>query len=335
MLNVVAFHSLAEEHLAQIVAVSSDIRLSVGVPADRVAEIRAKSGAFPVDDIESLLPQADVLFTFRLVDDLLRKAPRLKWIQFASAGVDKAMEAGLLQSDLILTTSSGIHAVPIGEYVLGSMLMFAHHFHQAARQQAGHQWAHYASSELRDKTLGIVGYGHIGREVARLALCFGMQVIAMTSQAPGSGAREEGQAQAVTLLAPARLRDLLAQSDYVLVSVPLVTSTHRLIGESELRAMRPSAFLVNISRGRVIDEAALVRVLQEKRIAGAGLDVFETEPLPGDSPLWDMENVILTPHSAGSHQRYNERATALFCDNLRRYLAGEPLINQVDKLRGY
>ncbi len=184
MLNVVAFHRLEEEYLAQIAAVSPEIHLRVGLPQERLAEAAGKPTHFPPADIEELLPQADVLFTFRLVDNLLRQAPRLKWIHFASAGVDRAVQAGLLQSDLLLTTSSGIHAIPIGEYVLATMLMFTHRFPQAMRQQMSHTWKRYDRPELRDKTLGIVGYGHIGQEVARLALAFGMKVVATKSTLP-------------------------------------------------------------------------------------------------------------------------------------------------------
>lgn len=331
MTEVVAYHELEEEHLQRIAAVSPQVRLRVGVPARQLAERRDGSSAFQPEDIEALLPQAEVLFGFRLVDDLVRKAPRLKWIHFASAGVDRAVEAGLMSSDLILTTSSGIHATPIGEYVLASMLMFTHRFHQALRQQDRHAWQRYDAPELRDRTLGIVGYGHIGREVARLALAFGMKVVAIRRGAPARA----GRSARVTVLAPEQLPRLLAESDYVLLSVPLIGETHHLLGEAQLRGMKPTAYLVNISRGKVVDEAALARALREGWIAGAGLDVFEKEPLPAESPLWGMDNVILTPHIAGSHQRYNERATALFCENLRRYLDGRPLLNLVDKKRGY
>jgi phosphoglycerate dehydrogenase-like enzyme len=170
--------------------------------------------------------------------------------------------------------------------------------------------------------------------VARLALAFGMKVVA-TQSSVTSPQRISVPGGAVELLPANHLHALLSRSDFVVVSVPLVQETVKLIGEPELRAMKPTAFLVNISRGRVLDEAALTRALSERWIAGAGLDVFEKEPLPADSPLWDMENVILTPHIAGSHERYNERATALFCENLRRYLSGQPLLNVVDKVKGY
>jgi len=330
MLNVVIFHRLEEPYLEQIAAVSLEIRLLVAVSQERLPEARQQPTRFPPADIEEVLPEAQVLFTIRLPDDLLRKAPRLRWIHFATAGVERAAEAGLFNSPIILTTSSGIHAVSIGEHVMGCLIMFAHRFLGALRQQRDHIWKRYENAELRDKTLGIVGYGHIGQEVARLALAFGMKVIA--TKARVSPDLETGQ---VELLPATRLGDLLARSDYVVIAVPLTPETERLLGERELRAMKPTAILVNVSRGRVIDEAALIRALQEGWIAGAALDVFEKEPLPPDSPLWDMENVIVTPHIAGSHERYNERATALFCENLRRYLAGQPLLNLVDKKRGY
>lgn len=330
MLNVVTFHRLEEPYLKQIAAVSPEIRLLVAMPRERLAEAKGQATCFPPADIEEVLPEAQVLFTIRLPDDLLRKAPRLRWIHFATAGVERAAEAGLLASDIIFTTSSGIHATSIGEHVMACLIIFAHHFLRAWRQQREHVWKRYENVELRDKTLGIVGYGHLGQEVARLALAFGVKVVATKARVSSDLA-----AGPVEILPATRLNDLLARSDYVVITVPLTPETERLIGEKELRAMKPTAILVNVSRGRVIDEAALIRALQERWIAGAALDVFEKEPLPPDNPLWDMENVVITPHIAGSHERYNERATALFCENLRRYLAGQPLLNVVDKERGY
>lgn len=332
--NTVVYHRLEDEYLQQIAAVSPQINLHVGLPAHRLTDPKAQSASFPPEDIETLLPTTEVLFAFRLPDGLAQKAPGLRWVQFATAGVEQARDAGLFASDVIITSSSGIHAKPMGEYVLASMLMFVHKFPLAQRQQMAHTWKTYTGAELGDKTLGIVGYGRIGREVARLALAFGMKVVA-TQSSVTSPQRISVPGGAVELLPANHLHALLSRSDFVVVSVPLVQETVKLIGEPELRAMKPTAFLVNISRGRVLDEAALTRALSERWIAGAGLDVFEKEPLPADSPLWGMENVILTPHIAGSHERYNERATALFCENLRRYLSGQPLLNVVDKVKGY
>jgi phosphoglycerate dehydrogenase-like enzyme len=179
--------------------------------------------------------------------------------------------------------------------------------------------------------VGIVGLGHIGREVARLAKAFGMRVLATRRSA-----RKSRRAKYVDhLFSPDKLRDLLSESDYVVLTLALTPETRGIIGEAELRSMKPTAYLINVARGGLVDEAALVRALEEQRIAGAGLDVFTTEPLPQDSPLWGFENVIISPHIAGGMEDYVARATAVFCENLRRYLGGRRLINVVDKGKGY
>ena len=190
--------------------------------------------------------------------------------------------------------------------------------------------------------MGIVGYGSIGREVGRLGKAFGMRVLALRRSA---GQAKEGYASEHTgdragaipeqFYTPDQLHQMLSRCDYVVVALPLTHETKHLVGEAELRAMKASAYLVNIARGAIVDEQALVRALREGWIAGAGLDVFEREPLPDDSPLWAMDNVLISPHVAGFTPRYDERATALFVENLGRYLSGEPLLNLVDKTRGY
>jgi phosphoglycerate dehydrogenase-like enzyme len=184
---------------------------------------------------------------------------------------------------------------------------------------------------LRGKTVGIIGLGHIGREVARLSKAFGMNVIATRRSATRTS-----RARYVDRLLPSKqMPSLLEESDFVVISVPHTPETHHLIGEKELGMMKPAAYIINIARGGIIDEEALIRALDEKRIAGAGLDVTEREPLPADSRLWDFDNVILSPHVSGGQENYVARATELFCDNLRRYLAGKKLRNVIDRKRGY
>jgi phosphoglycerate dehydrogenase-like enzyme len=333
-LNIVVFNQIEDSCVAAIAAVSPYLQVRIGAPTAQLPKAQLRNILYPPADINELLGEAEVLFTFKPPDNLLARAPKLKWIQFFSAGVDQVADLGLESTDIILTTTSGMHAGPMSEFVLGTMLMFAHWFPRALRQQLAHQWKRFAAGELAGKTVGIVGYGHIGKAVARLALTFGMEVLA-TQRSASAPSEADAEGGTVHLLPANRLTDLLERSDFVVVAVPLVKDTVRLIGEAELGAMKRTAYLVNISRGGVIEEAALLRALQEGRIAGAALDVFETEPLPGDSPFWDMENVILTPHSAGANENYNTRATAIFCDNLKRYLAGQPLVNVVDKARGY
>jgi len=283
------------------------------------------------EQVEQALGEGvEVLYTSYLPVDLGR-ASKLKWVQMHIAGVDNLLDHPIMKSDILLTTASGIHATTIAEYVFTSILAFNRRvprmlYYQGRREWPQGRWQLFARPELRGSTLGVVGYGSIGREVGRIARCFGMRVVAAkrsVSQmrdvgyvAQGTGDREG------TLLdeafPPKRLSEMLGLCDYVVVAVPLTPETEKLIGEAELRAMKPGAYLVNMGW-----------------IAGAGLDVFEEEPLPSDSPLYDLENVILSPHIAGFTLRYDERASDLFAENLRCYLAGAPLLNLVDKARGY
>ena len=258
-------------------------------------------------------------------------APLLKWIQLTSAGADRLLNSGFIESGVTVTTVSGLHATPIGEFVLSAILMFAKGAPQAMRAQLKHEWARFAPRELSGKTVGIVGLGHIGAEVGRLAKAFGCRVIATKRSAT-----EPHRGLYADLILPAAdLHQLLAESDFVVLSMPLTPETRGMIAEAELRAMKRAAVLINIARGPVTVEADLIRALREGWIAGAALDVFDQEPLPPDSPLWGMENVVLTPHISGGTEIYNQRAVAIFADNLRRYLAGEPLDNVVDPARGY
>ena len=269
-------------------------------------------------DVDAKLSLADV-------------APRLKWIQLTSAGADRLLNSGFIEGGVTVTTVSGLHATPIGEFVISSMLMFAKGAPQYVRAQLRHEWTRFAPRELYGSTVGIVGFGHIGAEVGRLAKAFGCRVIATKrSLAPG-----ETSPSADELLPASELPRLRGESDYVVLSMPLTPETRGMIGEQELRAMRPNAVLVNIARGAVVVEAHLIRALEEHTIAGAALDVFDPEPLAEASPLWDMENVIISPHISGGTAIYNDRAVSIFADNLRRYIAGDPLRNVVDPARGY
>jgi phosphoglycerate dehydrogenase-like enzyme len=292
-------------------------------------------------------PQTEILYAFHVPPDALTRAPRLRWIQLHSAGADHLLEHSIMRSDVAVTTTSGIHATPIAEYALASILAQRWQVPRWTRcQRVGEwpagRWSLYTRPELRGSTLGILGYGSIGREIARLGQAFGMRVLAMRRSA---GSAERGYAVEGTgdpqglipeqFYAPERLHEMLAECDYVVVALPLTGATRHFIGEAELRAMKPTSYLVNIARGAIVDEAALVRALHEGWIAGAGLDVFEQEPLPLDSPLWELENALISPHVAGFTARYDERAAALFAENLRRYLAGEPMLNLVDRVAGY
>lgn len=283
-------------------------------------------------------PEVDVVASFFPPADLLAIAPNLKWIALPSAGADHAIRAGIVQQGgPVVTTASGIHAAPIGEFVLSLMLMWVRHWPQIIDYQRAGTWPDSAGREqlhgreLDGAALGVIGLGSIGRHIARLGRAFGMRIIA-TRRSASAGASDP---DADTLVPPDRLGDLLAAADFVVVSVPATEQTRHLIGADELRAMRHDAFLINISRGSAIDEAALIAALTDGVIGGAGLDVFETEPLPAESPLWQLPNVIISPHVAGNTDQYSHRFTDLFLENLARYRAGEPLRNVVDLGRGY
>jgi phosphoglycerate dehydrogenase-like enzyme len=325
---------------------------------DLIAQLRAVSPRLhliqqtchDVDQVATALaehPSVEVLYTFDLPSNALDLAPRLRWLQLHSAGANHLLDHPIMKSDVAITTISGIHATPIAEYVFASILAYRWrvprwtHCQREARWPSG-RWDLYARPELRDSTLGIVGYGNIGREVGRIGQAFGMQVLAIRRSAgrarrsyAAEHAPDAAGAIPTRLYAPDALHEMLSECDYVVVAVPLTPETVRLIGPAELRAMKPSAYLVNIARGPIVDEAALVQALRQGWIAGAGLDVFEQEPLPADSPLWNLENVLISPHVAGFTPRYDERATALFAENLDCYLSGELMLNLVDKTRGY
>lgn len=249
----------------------------------------------------------------------------LRWVHVWGAGVDRLPLPLFRDRGVWLTNSSGVHAFPISETVLAMMLAFTRKLHTYARQQAEQTWHHaHLSQEMHGKTVGILGAGAIGEEIARLAKAFQMQTL---------GLRRSGQPapHVDRMFGPGELSALLPECDYVVNALPLTPGTRRIIGAREFSLMKPSAFYVNIGRGGTNDEAALIAALREKTIAGAGLDVFEEEPLPKDSPFWRLDNVILTPHSAGSTEHYDDRALDYFLDNLRDYVRGNPpAVNRVD-----
>jgi len=276
------------------------------------------------------LRDADILIvSWRLPAGSVASAGSLKWIHSIGAGVDGILTPDVLESKAIITSSSGIHREPISEHVLAFMLSFVRSFHIFARQQMRKEWKRYELQELAGKTLGIIGLGEIGSEIAIKAKALGMRVIAVKRT---SGEKPTSVDQ---LWMQDRLKDLLGDSDFVVLSLPLTPETRGFIGEPELRAMKKSAYLINISRGKIVHEAKLIQAIREGWIAGAGLDVFEEEPLPEKSELWQMPNVIITPHVAGSNPQYTARAMAIFEENLQRFLNGKPLTNLVDKKLGY
>jgi phosphoglycerate dehydrogenase-like enzyme len=313
---------------------------------DELIDRRCRSQA---EMIEAAGGGCDVLFGFRVPDELLRRAPNVQWIQLLSAGADHILKGQLAErKDIAVTTASGIHATPIGEYTIGSMLAFAHGFHTTMRSQLKREWRRNSQfmdtvDSLRDKNLGVIGYGSIGRETARIGHALGMTVLALkrnpddhldTGWNPPGVGDPEGRIPS-RWFGPEEREALLSESDFITVTLPMTPHTRGFIGARDFAAMRPNAYLVNIGRGEVIDQNAMIEALKANRIAGAGLDVFEREPLEPESELWDLENVILTPHMSGAYKDYNTGACALFADNLKRFRAGESLYNFVDRTLGY
>lgn len=334
---VLVDYSLDEHLLEQIAAV--DPRVLVMPAFRRVASEKPGTSLenwsrLDEAELEPLLAQAEVLFAFRFPIEWLEKAPHLRCVQLASAGSDHMQDEGIFtrRPDLLLTTASGVHAIPISEHILAMILFFARKFNIAVRAQAAHEWKRFRGGEAAGKTVCIVGYGPIGRRTAQLCCALGMTVLVVRASIDEE---QPGDEQVERFYPSSRLNAALSASDYVALAAPLTPDSRGMIGEAQFAAMKPEAVLINISRGELVDEGALVAALEGGRIAGAGLDVFAQEPLPESSPLWSMPNVLITPHNSGSNPYYNERAVAIFADNLARYMQGEPLKNKVDKERGY
>jgi phosphoglycerate dehydrogenase-like enzyme len=308
---------LSEEQLEQIRAAAPDMEILW--TSDR-AEIEAA-----LDDIE--------IAVGGFPNHLLPRARNLRWMQQWGAGADWLLRAPeAVELDFVLTSASGVHAIPISEQILAYLLAFARGLHRAICAQVRHEWHRETKDtlfELAGKTMLLVGVGAIGGRTAEVAAALGMRVLGVRRDPEVDAPRVEA------MYSPENLLDVLPEADFVVITAPLTSETRSMIGESELRAMKSTAYIVNIGRGGTIQEDVLIRALRKGWIAGAGLDVFAVEPLPQDSPLWDMDNVIVTGHYAGMTPCYDERALAIFMENLRRYHAGETLKNVIDKRRGY
>jgi phosphoglycerate dehydrogenase-like enzyme len=280
------------------------------------------------DALRAEIADAEVLLAWRFPLGVLAHAPNLRWIQLTSAGADHLLPARERLRDVIVTNARGIHADLMADYAMGVMVMLQWNFPGLLREQQARRWRHRFTEPLAGKTLGVVGLGTIGREIVRRARSFDMDVLGVK--------REPSAVEGVRrMFAPADILDMLPLCDFVVLVVPQTAETRGMLGERAFSVMRPTAYLINIARGSVVDEPALIRALEERRIAGAALDVFATEPLAPESPLWGMGKVIVTPHIAGEPEHYARRVMAILGENVDRWAEGRPLVNVVDLDRGY
>lgn len=295
-----------------------------------VHEARHAANSFILENIRD----AEILVPnwWSITQEQFEAAKSLKWVSLPFAGVNTILKNRLLaESDIILTNGAGIMAPGLADQTLGYILSFSRLLPQQFKAQQEKRWGvePFPAIELVDRTLGIIGYGSIGREIAKRARGFGLRIIATRTNL------QKPAPEVDVLLPPTELNRLLTESDYVVVAAPLTPETVGMLGHEQFRQMKPTAILINIARGPLVREAELIEALQAKIIAGAALDVFEHEPLSTDSPLWEMENVIVTGHTSGFFDGFQSRAVELFCQNLQRYLNQEPLVNIVDKKKGY
>jgi len=289
------------------------------------------------DGAEAELRDAEVAFTLSLRPEQFAVANKLRWIHSPAAAVHQLMFPELVNSEVIVTNGREVHGPVVAEHVIALVFALAKALPQALRLQQEHEWGQEAiwngrsrPREISGATLGLVGLGSIGREVARHASALGMRVIAVRER-PEQGSPEGVQ----QVFASSQIDSLLEQSDFVVLAVPITAATRGLINDERLAHMKPGAYLINVGRGPLIDEAALVQALRDHKIGGAALDVFDQEPLPSDSSLWDLDNLLITPHTAGLTEKLWGREYVLFAENLRRYLNHQSLVAIVDKHKGY
>lgn len=297
-------------------------------------ETRIAAGATP-EAFESAAPEADVILSWFATRDLLeqvwRMTRRVRWVHSASAGVENVLFPALVESEVPVTNSRGLYSDSLGEFALAAILFFAKDLGRMVRSRQAGVWDPFDVELIQGRWMGIIGYGDIGRAVALRARPFGMRIAALRRR-PELSARDP---LVDRLFGPGDLNELLALADYAVVSLPLTAQTRGLIGEAELAAMKRSAVLINVGRGPVIREDALVRALESRSLRGAALDVFEREPLPAGHPFYAMDNVLLSPHCADHFWGWKRRAMELFLENFERFRRGVSLRNLVDKRQGY
>ena len=328
--------NLQQEHIATLQSIHPSVIVHGGPggaafePPNEVEATELTYPQFkPGVDVDAILHDCQVVIAFKLPADILERAPDLRWIQFTHAGVDEFLTDRLRESQIAITNISGVHSISMAEMVLSMMLIFVKSWPAFMEQKRERVWRRHVPRDLQGKTLGIIGAGNIGRAVARTGKFMGMRVLAVKRHVTGA---IEGIDQ---LFPPSQLTSVLSASDFLVLCVPLTHETYHMLGAEELRAMSSGSYLINVSRGEVVEQEALIRALSEGPIAGAALDVFREEPLPEESPLWDMPNVLITPHIAGDTTAYLDRMTDVIAQNVRRYVSDQPLINVVDPVLGY
>ena len=316
-------------------------RIRAAAPGARIVTVSVEGLADgPLDDVEVMLRG---WLRTEAFDRLLVRAPRLTWVHSATSGVERALTPVALERGLVVTNARGVFSRPIAEYVLMMILSVSRRLPQLLELQRERTWQPLEGVELRDVTVGIVGLGSIGRAVGALATTFGCRVVAVRRRGEAGSAlsvrddEEElfGEIVLDRVGGPETLPELLAESDFIVLAAPLTSETEQMINAETLAMVKPGAWLINVARGRLIDERALIRALREGDLGGAVLDTFRDEPLPATSPFYDLPNVIVTPHTAWSSGRVLDRSVELFCENLRRFAKGDPLLNVVDPSAGY
>jgi phosphoglycerate dehydrogenase-like enzyme len=317
-------------------------RIRAAAPEARLVMVSVEGLADgPVDDVEVMLRG---WLSSEAFDRLLVRAPNLKWVHSATSGVERALTPAALERGLVVTNARGVFSRPIAEYVLMMILSVSRRLPQLLELQRERTWQPLEGAELRDVTVGIVGLGSIGRAVGALATAFGCRVVAVRRRSeagsePSAAASEEDRSFGEVMLdrvgGPETLPELLSESDFIVLAAPLTPETEEMINDRTLALVKPGAWLINVARGKLIDERALIRALRDGPLGGAVLDTFRDEPLPPMSSFYDLPNVIVTPHTAWSSGRVLDRSVELFCDNLRRFATGEPLLNVVDPAAGY
>ena len=319
-LTVLVLSDPTEPHLAMLEALPEKTSIAVGNTPE----------AF-----ERTAATADILFNWSaqlpVFEQVWKMSPRVRWVHVRSAGLDGVLFPALVESPVPMTNGRGVFSDALGEFALGAVFYFAKNFRRLIQSQTAGVWDRFDTVEVRGQTMGVLGYGDVGRACAQRAHAIGMKVLALRRR-PGISAGDPIVDQVFT---PDRKLEFLARCDYVVATLPLTEESRGLIGAPEIGVMKPSAALINIGRGPVVDEHALIDALERKRILGAALDVYNTEPLPAGHPFYKLDNVLLSPHCADHTPDWQQRGMQLFLENFERFRRGQPLANVVNKKRGY